>query len=297
MGHILIYDIYGYEKYRGLSPLIEIIQSVEMPLFTMVSGFVASCKRPFLQSIYKNFRQLLVPFFVFSALYIFAFQLDPIDLYGNPYKSSFWYLLSLFYWNLLLYPLVWLANKAKKVGHIVYLSFFLGSIILLYFSRYIPYGVGGFFSVSVTLQYFPYFVVGNYIRRYNLEDKIFACRLAVVLFIVWILTLDNNILRYICGISGSFVLLFLCKNILVNSLKLNKYMNYIGLRTLYIYIFHIFFYTIFFCPWAEFVVGKGSVGWDFFVSIVPTLAFIILSLIAERLISKLKKLNRALFYR
>lgn len=76
MGHILIYDIYGYEKYRGLSPLIEIIQSVEMPLFTMVSGFVASCKRPFLQSIYKNFRQLLVSFFVFIVCCCF------------PYKSS-----------------------------------------------------------------------------------------------------------------------------------------------------------------------------------------------------------------
>lgn len=69
-GHILIYNIYGFNDVWNESPLVKFIYSFHMPLFIFLSGLVASIPNSLSQvykDLFKRFKTLLIPFFIIGG--------------------------------------------------------------------------------------------------------------------------------------------------------------------------------------------------------------------------------------
>ncbi|PLS02746.1 acyltransferase family protein [Neobacillus cucumis] len=239
-----------------LFTLYSVIFLFHMPAFILISGYFAKGykkKGYFIKSVKK----ILIPYFIFQIIYsVYYF------LIGKEEKLAFdflhphwtlWFLLSLFFWNILLYAFA----KLKWLGFAI-------AIILGIAIGYVD-NAGSFLSLSRTFVFFPYFLLGfllnaNQLKRvvrakYALPIGIFII-LATMLFfglgfpkdaVPWLLgdtSYENmggmvwsdglvRMLQYVLTLLVVFGFLALIPS---TQYKLTK----IGERTLYVYLFHGF---------------------------------------------------------
>ncbi len=147
-----------------LGTIYNFLYSFHMPLFIMISGYFSkNFKR---ESYYRNaITRLLIPYLIFQTLYtlIDTFIYNPSSKLDfsllTPYWSL-WFLISLFFWRMLLplfvqlkYPLLWAIAIGVLVG---------------YFDD-----VGKFMSLSRTFVFFPFYLAGYYIQREHIR-KLFT---------------------------------------------------------------------------------------------------------------------------
>ena len=122
-----------------------------MPAFILISGYFA---KGFRRKGYlmKMAKKLIGPYLIFQGIYsIYYFFTQGNDLTDvNPLNPqwSLWFLMSLFFWNLLLY----LFTK-WKVTFSILLSFILG-ILVGYFDV-----IDSYLSLSRTIVFFPLFLI------------------------------------------------------------------------------------------------------------------------------------------
>ncbi len=123
--------------------------SFHMPVMIFISGYFSKRKTDYRTYIVKAIKSCLIPFFVFNFLY--GLPSVKSALYILSPKWTLWYLLSLFCW--------------KVLSEIV--SKFKWSIpLVLLTSLYIGlFPVGSFLSLSRTIGFFPFFLVGYYCRQ------------------------------------------------------------------------------------------------------------------------------------
>lgn len=72
VGHVLAYDLYGFDTVWKQSLLMSFIYSYHMPLFMFLSGLVsiiAIQKSAVLNDVIKRIRILLIPFIIIGSLY------------------------------------------------------------------------------------------------------------------------------------------------------------------------------------------------------------------------------------
>lgn len=148
LGHI-ISPFKGDDKV--LFTLYNVIFLFHMPAFILISGYFSKGfkKKGYLKS---TFKKILLPYFFFQVFYSFfyywngttdKFKLDFLEPHW-----TMWFLLSLFFWNVLLYifaPLRW-------AGLII--AIIIGCLI-----GYID-SIGSYLSLSRTFVFFPYFLLG-----------------------------------------------------------------------------------------------------------------------------------------
>ena len=135
-GHVL--EEFGTKG--ALGTIRSMIYCFHMPVFVFLSGYFSKEASP-----KKLVNTCLMPFFIFNTAYILLAKhsyniLNPAYLY--------WYLLSLFFWRLLIIPF----QEKKKLLII--------SLLLGIFAGYIN-EADRFLSISRTICFFPYFVAGN----------------------------------------------------------------------------------------------------------------------------------------
>jgi fucose 4-O-acetylase-like acetyltransferase len=129
-----------------------VIYSFHIPMFAFISGMLSTTNLS-RDSLEKNIRHILVPFFVFELLY------ELLHLMGVGHVSSYtlgfepywllWFLLSLFAWKIMLpivsatrYPVLFSIGIALVLGYCESIGYFLG--------------------ISRTATFFPFFVLGYY---------------------------------------------------------------------------------------------------------------------------------------
>lgn len=168
VGHTLCYGLYGFEYAWKQSKLMQFIYSFHMPLFMFLSGLVsvtAVQKSEILQDVVKRLRALIVPFLVIGAIYSMC-------LYGNLHfiydemKFGYWYLWVLFFFYIATYPIC-------IGGEWTYL---LASFLWILVNHYIgntPENIKNILSLNLMVQYYPYYLVGNMIKRYKLHHILF----------------------------------------------------------------------------------------------------------------------------
>ncbi|WLR50782.1 acyltransferase family protein [Bacillus tianshenii] len=231
-----------------------LIYTFHMPAFILISGYFAKGfrKKGYVGKIAKK---LVIPYFMFQAIYAIyyvfihkkdSFVVDPFDP-----QWSLWFLLSLFFWNLLLYVVTkfdwkWTLPVTLVLGVLVgYISF-----------------VGNYLSLSRTFVFLPIFLAGFYMKHehfkwlQNIRVRIGAISVISIGFLVfyfipefnsdWLLGSKSYEVLNVGALGGLYRSLWYIGTFIITfsflSLVPSKqyFFTDLGGRTLYVYLLHGF---------------------------------------------------------
>ncbi len=147
-GHIIEYYI---DEYAFLKIVYLFIYFFHMPLFIFISGYLSKNIDKGRKGAIKN---LLIPYVIFNIIwYTLAFIVTGKIMLLIIYPGwTLWYLISLFFWRVSLKYLV-------KIPYIIPVSILAGLLIGL-----LPRG-GVVLSVSRTITFLPFFLIGYYMKE------------------------------------------------------------------------------------------------------------------------------------
>ncbi|KMM58080.1 acyltransferase [Bacillus glycinifermentans] len=137
--------------------IYKFIYTFHMPAFILISGYFAKgFNRP--GYVKKIAVKLIVPYLIFQGIYtvFYSFIDDQSVTAFNPFEPqwSLWFLLSLFFWNLFLFPFTKLPAAWS----------FAASLAIAVLVGYID-AVSDTLSLSRTFVFFPVFLAGFYLKR------------------------------------------------------------------------------------------------------------------------------------
>ena len=243
-----------------------------MPLFFFISGWVFfKAERIWegktIQSVLrKKFMVQIIPFSIFFLLFLYVH--DSIDVkYLGSEKHGYWFTFVLFEFFVLYVLLAFFFQRKagnKKGDWKMFVSILFISIISFYYSanysRY-EYELGyvkvflGFFSF-VKLWYFIFFWFGTFVRKYfdcfvSFTENQHFMAVVIVLFVfvtVFPEVYSMNGFEYIaylftgiCGIIMLFTFFRRRADLFSQDTRIGFSLQYIGRRTLDIYLLHYFF--------------------------------------------------------
>ncbi len=270
----------GFEIPNKASSSLQFLILFRMPLFFFVSGFLAykasltwnmSTLRTLLA---KKFRVQTIPTLVFFALAVFI--LGGKDVVGTAWewvqsstKGGYWFTIVLLYMFIIYYLFCYIESKLKVQSWIPVTLFFLASLVMYescYLPRYFSWAQGSRISnelMEITsfkelLIYMPFFLYGNIVRRYwdkaqRLMDSRWFYPLIVI--IVIFAALDSQ-KWHTLRMEWAIVPLTLSRFILLTIVfmyfrhyqeyftklsPIGASLQYIGRRTLDIYLIHYLF--------------------------------------------------------
>lgn len=323
-GFIMIIIVYWHINYFSFDVLkvINQINSFEnifllfgMPLFFFISGLFAYKEKQLwdwqncIKYISAKFRQLIIPTLIFLGLFVYIFNLSFIGSFYSPMKYGYWFTISLFEY-FVVYVLI--AKPLNKIKHSWKYDISLLIIGLFIFVATIsPQKVLSLIGISDTLpnalgysnfQYFIYFVLGVIVkRRFDLFKKYLnnsiLTGLTITLFfiiaLIWIkegavhgVTINLLIVIFL-GISGCFVsfsFFYKYQDSFTKEKRAGRILQYIGRRTLDIYLLHYFFLPYNLHMVGEWFTENINPTLEFFVSIALAAMVIALCLVVSSII-------------
>lgn len=269
--HVEIFGFYGIDGMPG--PLSKLFITFRMPLFFFISGYISykanfdfTLKRT-LKLVLKKTMVQLVPTIVFGLFYTY-FYLEGSwsDFLWNPKKMGYWFTISLLEMFLIYYIVrttSYYLNKVLRKSVDVYplLLLLLSSIMFLTKSFFVIgmpcEKLGNLFCFNDTFKYFHFFVIGLMASRYNKTfisfiNNQYILALFIFLFISYLtLSYDsstnrilNSLLEIVPRYSGLFIVFvffYRYQSSFLNTTLLGNSLQYIGKRTLDIYMLHYFF--------------------------------------------------------
>ncbi|MDI9215790.1 MULTISPECIES: acyltransferase [Clostridium] len=251
--------------------LVQLIYSMHMPLFFLVSGFLSlkildmDLKKDYFSFIKNKFYRLGIPFLTLSIatnLMIIVFKIilnqpnsskdlinmiKTIFLYPeNGIMGALWFLYTLFIISIISPIIVKLPMRFILT---------LGVLINIFFPKEIY-----FLSLNRVTFFLVYFLIGLYFRKYCFANKdifhnkisnykkifLFMISIACVFFYSYLITNQIfitkyllNTLNFLCGLSGMILVLIVIEG-LKNSSMCNI-LSFLGRYSIDIYIFSWFF--------------------------------------------------------
>ncbi|PLR76107.1 acyltransferase [Bacillus sp. V3-13] len=256
-GHLLQSFIADNEIIHAL---YKAIYTFHMPAFILVSGFFA---KGFYQKGYlrKITKKLILPYLIFQLIYsVYYYYLygqsqltvDPLDPHW-----SLWFLVSLFFWNIMLLGF----SKLKAVTAISI------SLVIALAIGYIDF-ISNYLSLSRTFVFFPLFLLGYYLKKehlsslFNVKARSVAALAFVIVFAWFYLNPDINY-QWLLGSKpygemgaaslaamGKRLGFYLLSLMMVFSFfafvpKKQYFFTDLGKNTLYVYLLHGFFVKTF----------------------------------------------------
>ncbi|MBQ6050924.1 MAG: acyltransferase [Bacteroidaceae bacterium] len=277
----------------------EIFISFRMPLFFFLSGFLCYKSGKFsqikgiLEFVKKKFIVQIIPTVIFITIYAFLFQSSLGEMWLHTYKGGYWFTFVLFFYFLFFVISFVISNITKKRKLKVLIIGGGGLLIymLSLFSvhSYCPWKgswISGFFSIPL-YKYYIFFLFGVFVKwqyeRFNslLVRKWFLTSCIILFFVLQTLSclmadlgglvwqLRGSIIKPILGFLG-VIIVFACfkqyKNSFTNNTFVGRGLQYIGQRTLDIYLLHYFllpknlsmlgdFFMLYNNPIVELIVG------------------------------------------
>lgn len=270
LGHCLVWNnLSGTDPY-----LYDAIKSVQMPLFMMVSGYLAGMGKKqdhFLELckvIGKRAVAYLLPFFVWPILLHPRHPFAEIKGILWQLDKGLWFFMTLFIVMVVTLVSHFIATKMtgqgeKSSGKRELMSFVVfGVVLLVFYAGFFIQSRSGFtfLSPSLTLSYLPYYAVGYvwtaYVKRLNLwkvADKVtwILWALAFLLFLFLVIGEDlqkmegmtDLILQMCAGFLGCFVCFYGIYQI--KNGKIRTALAKIGTITLELYIFQYAMHALF----------------------------------------------------
>lgn len=263
---LIFFVVFGHmiqsyiQDQESIFALYKTIYAFHMPAFILISGYFAKglCSKGYIKNLAKK---LLVPYLIFQGMYalFYSFILDYQTMNLNPLDPqwSLWFLLSLFFWNLLL---ILFKNLSPIIG--LAIAFVIG-IAAGYFDF-----ITNFLSLSRTLVFFPFFLLGYHLGeeklkvKANMQLRIISILVFTAVFLFFYLNQEvdyhwllgskpysemedvsyisaiKRLLIYILSIITTFSFFLLVP-------RKNYFFTKVGKYTLYVYLLHGFFVRTF----------------------------------------------------
>ena len=313
--HINYFSFDIFKSLNQINSFENIFLPFGMPLFFFISGLFAYkenqiCnKRYIINVIFGKFKQLVIPTLLISGLYVYVFNMSFIGYLLSPMKYGFWFTISLFEYFVIYILISKILEKIKSrqsyditlliLGLITFLStiFSNKTLNLIGFNHSIPNALG--FN---NFQYFIYFILGIIAKRrfqifesYLNNSKFIG--LTIVLFFIlsfiWIKegaifgVAINLLIIILLGISGSIVtfsFFYKYQDSFTKETKIGKVLQYIGKRTLDIYLLHYFFLPRNLKMVGEWFTENINPTLEFFVSLTLAAMVIALCLVVSNVI-------------
>lgn len=257
IGHIIEPLI---DSHLNIKSLYIFIYSFHMPLFVFISGYFSK-NITNQEKFFSKINNILIPYVIFQFLYclfnvyVLKTENSTITLV-YPYWIT-WYLLSLFIWNLIL-------PYFCKIKHSIIISIII-SILCGY-----DMNVGYYLSLSRTITFFPYFLMGYFTQRDHINIlkqyivKKYALLILPGIFLLiyfmndkidykWLYgsfsysQLSSSIYPH-CIIRTSIYILSIITSICILILIPDKkfFFTHLGSRSMSVYIFHGFIIKLLF---------------------------------------------------
>ena len=174
MGHVMILGIHDIDK----AFIFKLLDKIHMPLFFFISGYFSY---KFVEgkmvgpNIFARFKQLIIPFFCVSTLWMYYFPHSGIEspfnatwigLYTDPYKLGYWFTLCLFEILLIYCGVTFINNFIRKtwVQIIVLISIY---ILVATMSIYGNYYFVNIFGIEFIREFLPIFFIGVFASKYK----------------------------------------------------------------------------------------------------------------------------------
>lgn len=298
-GHVLMWDLYS-DYSLSVSQLMRIVYSYHNYLFMFLSGIVSvtAIKRSqVLSDIYKRFRSLIVPALAIAIPFSVLVGADITLFFIDVNKWGYWYLFVLFGLYFVCYPFAVLPARYMKWVCV----FFVPVWIFIYRHTYlIPQDINNTYEIERIVQYFPYFFVGNIVKRYELHNILFSLPSLIICVAITIFQnyiydlLGHYLIEYIITLGEVIGIVTLCK--LWGTIP--NWLLFIGRSTLYIYLFHYIAIEFMKIPAAHnWFAENGNMGIDILAVIGPTIIAILFSLAVKTIIEKSPFLMKWVFYK
>ena len=270
--------IMGFGESWKNSSSIPFLMLFRMPLFFFVSGFLAYKAsqvwnmRNFATLVIKKIRVQIVPtifFFLFAtAIFNKDFFEGLMDNLGASMKGGYWFTLVLLYMFILYYLFAFVEQHFRwreRSWHWVPVTLLWVASVAVYETAYMPkvfsYPKDPFWRVSSLIQlvYFcQVFLMGNIVRRYwKTAERIFDSKWFVPLVVVVAFFCASDYLRWhtlrltwanLPRTLAMYMTMLLCmlffrryQASFTKETRLGRTLQYIGTRTLDIYLLHYIF--------------------------------------------------------
>ena len=306
LNHVAAYNL-GVDVYSEEN-LHFYLRLFRMPLFFFVSGFVFY-KANFFDTFgniitfikKKLFVQIISPF-LFFLCYIHFMDLPYIESIMSDTKVGYWFTFTLFSY-FIIYIIIRSILKVFKIkeSHSLIILFIIGFLLYNFSARYyiskfcgIPTDILNFIGAG-RLHYFSFFILVIIIRK---NFKSFECILdKAVLIIIAVLTfflinifidyngmneLISQNIKFVLAISGIIIVFsFFRKNTTYFRQEglISKTLQYIGKRTLDIYLIHFFFLSYNMPKIVTYFTEHNLPIYEFTLSLVMTTIIISLCLL------------------
>lgn len=246
---------------------IKFVFAFHMPLFFFLSGMVFNAEIPFKKFIFKKFKSIYVPFFVFLCIeYLiciitryetllikdvvaeFVFQATGFDLGNDSYlfNGPIWFLCALFFAETAFYFI------AKKNNIILYIVTIVVSLICTYFVDFrLPFGIGYIFSSSIFMA--SGCIVNKIMKTCNFQkfekNKIAFISIFALCFLILFFTADLNDMMVMRTFSYGNYFLFIVNSFLgivmiiaiSIILQKNRVLRFYGKNSIILLCLHLYF--------------------------------------------------------
>ncbi len=230
--------------------LMEFFNLYRMPLFFFISGFILY-KKCFVWNganlhifLRKKFMIQIIPTVLFLGLYNFVFSIPDL----SPTYNGYWFTLALFMYFMLYSVIRFYVGEHEKTALLLLLL--LGLVSYAVSFRVLPQTI---MYLTVPMGFLIFFVIGIVARKYfermcNLMNNVNVMAVVITLFLIVSILFCNGYLVYlpirimlvIIGIISIFYFFMKNEEYMDNS-RVGKSLQFIGRRTLDIYLLHYFF--------------------------------------------------------
>lgn len=292
------------------TPMLIICQAMRMPMFFFVSGFIAyksieywtlknTASRLFLKS-----KVQLIPTFVFWTIYyLFVCEIN--------FPDGFWFTLVLFEVFLIYYSISFICNSNIRLHKLqLPLLFIIALLLIVFRGNFSGLPIYTTCSIGELITYFGFFVFGITVRKYwtnisKVLEKgwvIFLLMIFSVLLFYMVrfttIHISSTATRYILGLPLIVIFFnyFYSKRQYWDSDSIpSRVLQFIGRRTLDIYLIHNFFLVPsigFLFPYFS---GENNEALVLLVAGSLTIATLALSLLVSSILRSSSFLARWLF--
>ena len=298
MGHVLLFSL----KIEHTA-LIGIIGICEMPLFFVVSGYLTHKEREenFKRMLYRlliRSRTLLVPLVVWSIVRNICDGTVSYSL-SDIYRGGYWFFLALWWCDVLNMFSAYLSKKFRlgMLGDALLYGFVYAVILL---GRIKNIDLGGVLPVQSVQYYFPFFVMGLLMRKYQFLNGMvlnkYSYAVGMLLLIIgWYFSFIESFVIWFVAALGAVVVVWMACREINSDLKVARILSIVGMNTLPIYAIHYLFIGVLPNTLHEMVYISNGFFFQLVVSFVYAVFAIILCLLVDRILS-LNPITRMLFW-
>lgn len=275
---VVMWHVYGFAysnfEYQ-LNSYNQIFVLFRMPLFFFISGFILyggyrkwRSTNDCFNFVQKKSKIQLIPTAIFGLAFIFFFNYGLDDAIYDVSKKGYWFTIVLFIYFCIfaIYYIVVekLCHIPDKIANVILMAIGLACYLFarIYCRRFLSEEIIGLLSIP-NLEYFAYFVFGFLLRKYYstceriLDSKAFSTITLLAFFSLTALHLKGYELnKYVAGgkldifiplviallgIITLFSFFRRYESSLSQQCKVGYTLQYIGRRTLDVYLLHYFF--------------------------------------------------------